>query len=806
MSILLGAAFAYLYTNQEKLRGALVSQVNDYLDAEVSVGAINMDFFSRFPDVSFRFNNVFCKEVLPATSQDTLFYFDAVYFEFNLWQLVQSDYELKGISLDKGNVEIRMYPNGTDNFHFWKESADTTESSLKLSLENVRFIDTKISLEHPDINTVVRADQLDLKGLVQSGSFSSSLKWKGEIYSLITEKIDWLPHRKIFAEIDFKTNSDSTFIENGLVELDGLRLNANGGLTNGDQHWRLSGEELPLNKFINMLPAQFIPDKSLVDADGAFNLNLRIDLENDILFLAADTRMDNGKIDLKQSGLSLNHLQFDGHFDNGTRGRLEDAILRVEHIHANTATGKLTANLSIRNFISPTVATNGELEMSFREALTLAETDFWEVADGTLAGTFDIRKRYSNFGDIQKSGLKAAYMKGSLNLTNSRLKVKDSGLDMTDLSAQLSMEGANIQVSHLKFSSGSSDFTANGEIRNAIIFGETPMPNFRLNLTANHLNLNDIFAWQLDHRKETESNEEPFRFDFNVNLSVNEFELNNFKAQGVTGQFFSEGRDIVGTNLKFNTCGGSVDGRFRWRPEGNLAQLITRGKLTNMDVHQLFASFDNFGQTSLTSDNIYGKAEATFAVDIYFDENMNAQVSSLKSETDLVIREGRLVNYSPLLELSRFAEAEALKDVRFATLENHLSIADQNIHIPGMTVKSNVLELWVQGDHGFNDYIDYSLKLKLMDALGTRRTTSQELSDFIEESNRDQPQIPIRIVGPLDNLTITLDRTLLRDGLQEEWQSQGQELRDLLDGKEDPKKEEPQYIFEWNDERDTTRR
>lgn len=806
--ILLSAAFAYLYTNQEQLRGALVSQVNEYLEAEVAVGAINMDFFSRFPDVSFRFNEVYCKEVLPATSKDTLFYFEAVYFEFNLWQLIQSEYVLKGISFDKGTAKIKLYANGTDNFHFWKESPDTTESSLSLNLEDVRFTDTRIffSDEQADINTNLYAESLDLVGNVDGKSFSSSLKWRGNIKNFNADDIDWLPNREIYAQIDFKTTGDSTFIENGIVEIDQMRLMASGGIFPDAQQWKFQGDDLLLDKFITLVPAQFLPDKSLVDANGTFDLWLSLNLQGKEVLIAADTRMDAGTINLKRSGLSLKNLQFDGHFDNGTRGRLQDAILRIEHIKGNTRTGSINANVSIRNFQSPTVATDGSIAMDFQEALTLAETDFWEVADGRIEGDFNIRKRYTNFSDIQKSGLEGAYLKGGMKLSNGRLKVKDTGLDMENIQTSITLEGADVKLSNFTFTSGSSDFNASGDIKNAVVFGQTPMPKFDLNLRADHLNLDDILAWQLNHRQEETSTSEPFRFDFNVNLAVTTFKHRSFTAQNVTGRFYSQGRDIVGTNLQFGASGGKVNANFRWKPEGNVTELSTNGNMRGVDINRMFKEFDNFGQTSLVAENIYGNADVTFDVSLYFDENTSPVLSSLKSETDFTIRQGRLVNYAPLEALSSFADISELKDVNFATLENHLSISNQNIHIPGMTVKSSVLELWVQGDHGFNDDIDYSLKLKMLDALGRRRRTNSELQGFIEETNREQPLIPVRIYGTLDNPSITLDRSLLSEGIEEEWRSQGQELRDLIDGKEDPTESEPEYIFEWNDTRDTTKR
>lgn len=806
--VLLGIAFAYLYSNQEKLRGALVSEVNEYLDTDLKVGSIELDFFSRFPDVSFRFSEVFCKEVYPTTSEDTLFYFQNVYFEFNFWKLIQSEYELKGIAFDEGNVELRIYRTGRDNFHFWKESSDTSNNALDIALEDVHFNNTRIYFydQGAKVETILRASDLRLKGGLTSGEFASSLSWKGAIQSLSTEEVDYLPNRRIAAQLNFRTTGDSTFIEDGQIELEGLNVHTQGYIAGSTNHWELSGENLPLAQFISMLPKQFLPDKSLVDADGNFALEMQIHIEDKQAFIAADTRVNNGNLDLKKSGLRLSGMSFDAHFDNGERGRLEDAILRIERISARTKTGEISGNLSIRNFSSPTVATNGNLNIDFDEALTLAGTNFWEAANGTLSGSFDIRKRYTSFGDIQADGLQGAYLKGSMNLTDGRLKVKNSGLDMANLSAALTFAGANIEISNLAFESGSSDFKARGTIENALVFGETPMPTFRLSLHSDHLNLEDIFAWELNHREESAPKDEPFRFDFNVALTVDEFEHKTFSANKLAGQFYSQGKDIVGNNLRFAAAGGNVKSNFRWHPEGKNFLLTTNGSLQNVDMTDLFTQFENFGQESLTADNIYGKADVDYAVSIYFNDEMEPVIPSLKSETDFTIRNGRLVNYKPLESLSRFADVSELRDVHFETLENHLSINNENIHIPGMTVKSSVLELWVEGDHSFANIIDYSLKLKLLDALGTRRRTNDELSEFIQESTREQPQIPVRIYGPLDNLTITLDKSLLQQGIRDEWQAEGQELRDLLNGKEDNAEPEPEYIFEWNDTQDTTNR
>lgn len=808
--VLLSAIFGYLYTNQDQLRNVVVSQVNNYLaeGSEVAVNEIRLDFFTQFPDVSVRFNEVFCKEVFPRSSQDTLFYFQDVYFEFNLWKLLKSEYELNGITLDHGHVELRVHRTGRDNWHFWKESADTTNSPLSINLEDVRLTHSDIYFQDQgaDFETHIDADKLGLKGALNNGAFASKLNWLGGVRYLKIENEDYFPNRSVSALLDLHLEGDSTFIDGGEIEIDGLALAAKGHIANGENEWMLTGKNLSLSKFVSLLPPSLIPDKSLVDADGTFALNLGLGIRDKQVFIEASTQLEKADLNLQRSGLRLSNLSLKGDFTNEKGGSFQESVLRVTDIHANTRTGSINGGLTIRNFESPTFSIAGNMELDFEEALALAGTNFHESASGTLAGDFRIEKRFSSFAAIQNEGLEKAYLQGSMNLISGGLKVRDSGMELDNLTTSMKFSGSDIQLEDLKFTSNQSDFEARGSIENAIQFGATPSPKFRLSLHSNNLVLEDILAWQLDHRSEATESSESMHFDYVVNITVDQFEHRSFNASKLQGQIYSQGKDIVGNDLRFQAVDGNVNADFRWHPEGNVYLLTTKGGLRSVNISELFRQFDNFGQSSLTSENIYGVADVDYAVRIYFDENMSPALESLVSETDFRIANGRLTNYKPLESLSRFAEISELQDVQFATLENHLSIDNQNIHIPGMTVKSSVLELWVEGDHSFNNDIDYSLKLQLLDALGTRRQTSDELSEFIIESNREQPLIPVRIYGTLDDPRISLDRSLLQQGVRDEWKSQGEELRQLMNGEEDPTESEPEYIIEWNDTRDTTRR
>ena len=50
----LGGLAGYVYTHQDELKAAMLSAVNERLSSPVQIGALEVDLWGRFPDVSLR--------------------------------------------------------------------------------------------------------------------------------------------------------------------------------------------------------------------------------------------------------------------------------------------------------------------------------------------------------------------------------------------------------------------------------------------------------------------------------------------------------------------------------------------------------------------------------------------------------------------------------------------------------------------------------------------------------------------------------------------------------------------------------
>ena len=76
-------------------------------------------------------------------------------------------------------------------------------------------------------------------------------------------------------------------------------------------------------------------------------------------------------------------------------------------------------------------------------------------------------------------------------------------------------------------------------------------------------------------------------------------------------------------------------------------------------------------------------------------------------EMAIKIKNGRLKDFEPAKNLSRFADVNELKDLNFSTLSNTIEIKNNTIFIPKMNITTNALSLTLSGSHKFDNYIDY---------------------------------------------------------------------------------------------------
>jgi hypothetical protein len=175
--------------------------------------------------------------------------------------------------------------------------------------------------------------------------------------------------------------------------------------------------------------------------------------------------------------------------------------------------------------------------------------------------------------------------------------------------------------------------------------------------------------------------------------------------------------------------------------------------------------------------------------------------------------------------LSAFLKVEDLSDIRFATLQNQVDIANQVIYIPSMEIKSSALDLQLMGTHTFNNELDYHFTIALADLMASkfkkRNKGYDNQAEFgpVEDDNRGRTKVYVSLTGTVANPIVKYDKKAMREKIADDLKVQKAELKQIFrqefnrnasdtirkaqvqkDKDIQKKQEEGKFVIEWDDD------
>ena len=192
--------------------------------------------------------------------------------------------------------------------------------------------------------------------------------------------------------------------------------------------------------------------------------------------------------------------------------------------------------------------------------------------------------------------------------------------------------------------------------------------------------------------------------------------------------------------------------------------------MENVDLDKLLFKFENFGQDHLVSENLDGKLTSRIKGKIRVYPDMVPDLDQSSIEMKVKVLNGRLKNYDPMLALSDYMGAKNLRNIRFDTLQNNLSIKEGKITIPAMTIESTLGHMELSGTHDKNQNIDYYLRIpwttvrkaawqKLFGSKRDSIPTEGQEDEIVEvDPNKKIKYLSLKIKGNIDDYDISLGK------------------------------------------------
>lgn len=182
----------------------------------------------------------------------------------------------------------------------------------------------------------------------------------------------------------------------------------------------------------------------------------------------------------------------------------------------------------------------------------------------------------------------------------------------------------------------------------------------------------------------------------------------------VSAKFNLNDTVAVVESFRLGAFKGGLDASARVKFKNDtLMQVYFRTHIEKMDLKQLLVEFDNFDQTTVTSENLSGLM--TTDLDGYLDVfNMGDSIPMvpIKVLGRLKLEDGAIVDLDMLKKLDHFTGMRELDNIQFQTLETSLFVRHGSLFLPQTDIKTTAMNMSLFAMQGLaNNNFEYHIKI-----------------------------------------------------------------------------------------------
>ena len=361
--------------NRDNIRTFIISSVNREIAGEIVAASVNFSPLYHFPHFSIRLDDVELFEdkiSLRPQSESAFCRLGRIYIGFDLLNLLHGHIDISDFSAADGLLEIVKRKDNTLNLlNFLKSPNDTTikiseeaGSAVLFSLNRVSFENIRLTYMNAisDYRVDFRFKKFENDLTVHDQRLMMRLYPQIEILEIAHGGSSFLKNTRLemAGDIDMDLDSLKGTIENGLVDIEGARLNIYGGFNLRDS----SRVDLEVASSVNdpsllllLFNEEAIRQNLRNIRQGNIYCKGRIEgkLAGTIPFIEMEFGIKDLDMKIPDTDREIKNFGFEGYFTTGHKQDLSDGMLNIRHLTANGRAGPSQGNILVRNFDQPEI-------------------------------------------------------------------------------------------------------------------------------------------------------------------------------------------------------------------------------------------------------------------------------------------------------------------------------------------------------------------------------------------------------------------------------------------------------------------
>jgi hypothetical protein len=696
---------------EDKLGKIALDLVQEEVTTKLELGEFDLSFIRAFPKISGTFEQVYLKDL----HGDTLLYAQKMVLHLP-WAILWSETrEIYALEFHEGTVHLRQDKRGKPNYMVFKPSEDPDPSN-PLSLNIRRCITRNMSISYQD-----DAGPLLLQAHLEDAGFKFNIEGDhleldydiaGSLQTLnfkdpALSNLEGM-HLTGLLKIDLAKSSYT--LEDAAIDFQGIEARLKG-------FWETTAKDTYIDLVLDANPVSLselwpilqphLPEIADIKSKG--NANIQITAKGlmkgeKMPAVDASFTIEDAEIQLPIGG-DIKQINTEVTWKQPLGKSINDSKLTIHHLDAMIDGEPLKAEGTISQFDNPLfdLKINGRLPVGlFANEKFVGKEGYIKMEDLVVKGK---SKGYGLqvTGLLRPEGILMSYrndpiqvQEGEINLSAQNWAIKDINLQIGDTKLQL--EGTFEGLSGL-------------------LLGEPMYRSIRIKGDIRSENIDilafteQILRWQRDTtgQQTAEASAASTHFAGAVTLNVASFNYQDIKGKNFDGKL-----TLIQDSLLISGDTEAMDGTFNLEAIVSMKGPIKfHGNLTceEVNVKKAFTECDNFGQGFITRDHLSGTLSTQVLFHSEWDSRGEFLPQKLKVQAAIQIDNGELIRFKMLESLSDFVHVKDLKHVKFSTLQNYLEVDRGKVYLPRMLIQCNAMALDVTGIHGFDQTIDYGLRV-----------------------------------------------------------------------------------------------
>ena len=798
--IIVSVGIIFSHSIQDKIIKILSDHAGKYLSAEIHVKKSDIKFsvLKKFPLASIELRNV-CVKIPPhvnlnnvvAIKGDTLLCAHSLFLQLDLPSLLNKKYDLRKISVNNGYIQIISDKYGNSSLDILNSKIQKERGLISTEINSFSFTNLMVySYSHSNQSQVnIKLKKGNASGTFLKDKFSIKLRSNGiiEKFRVKTQEIE--PYQRYSADIVLNKTGENYTIKKGVFKLSNIPFKIVGSLRTGAGGLLdiiLTAQKVPLKQIDHSVLSKLINNNKYTLKEGT--LDIRSTIKGNIRYslpsIRANFKLINGKVLDNTRDIAIDNIYLNGKANNGKEHMLKSTSILVDSLYFTVGNSIQWGKISITNLITPELFIMLKGEANVIDLKSLINVAPLEILEGSvknhiyISGTIDDN---SNIKHDRSGGIKTW---GNLKLQNFNVRLPNLIPNIISINGNVNLlNDFSLNIVELNCLSGNSDINLKGSIKNFACRNKIRV--FKGTVYSKKFYVTEFFD---NNEKEADNILFPDSIIIDGKVSAESLYFGKFNVRNLSGDIYYNPNELILQDINLNGFSGNIYGDMSIsQKKKEVISMNTNAALLNVDIKKLFYSFNNFGQKTISAENIDGRLTGKIEFSTKWTNTLKPITKSIHAQNTLTITNGELIDYAPLMGLSHYINIEELRHVKFNKLETNISIRNEKVYLDQTNISSSAITFDGSGVHGFDNKYEYRLQLGLSDILWKKaRKKRSDISEFgyIVEDGVGHTKVPVIISGKGKTYNVKFDKKTARISLRNKFAQEKSELKKLFENSE----------------------